>query len=81
MMLLAEQPERLIGRSCNFTAGHRVPSLGMLAPGLHAYLPVPAALGSLLYLKAATYKRAEKDVIRLQGDLRKQQGLYSCPPG
>ena len=77
MTLMAEQQERRFGRGSG--GGHRIPKTGLLAPGEHCYLPVLASLGALVYMKAEGYQRAAKDVIRVQGDLNKQQGLYTCP--
>lgn len=79
MTIIAEQQERLLGRGHRYTPGFQVPGTGMLEPGEHCYLPVPASLGALVYLKAAGYQRAEKDVIRIDENLRKQEGLYTCP--
>ncbi|CAD7705163.1 unnamed protein product [Ostreobium quekettii] len=78
MNLMAHQDRHTGLRRC-FGAGYRIPRTGHLEPGDFCYLPVPACMGALLYLKAAGYQRAEKDVIRIQGDLNQQQGLYTCP--
>lgn len=73
-------------RSRQMGTSMRVPNTGILKSEDHCYLPIHAALGAMLYLKASDgtsdFQRAEKDVIRLCAwgvDLKEQQGMYTCP--
>lgn len=66
----------------NNIVSKNVPRTGYLAPSKSCYLPIPATVGVLLYTKAANYKRAEKDIIRISPygeNIQQQQGLYTCP--
>lgn len=73
-------------RSKQMGTSMKVPSNGVLESEGHCYLPIQAALGAMLYLKASDgtsdFQRAEKDVIRLRAwgaELKEQQGMYTCP--
>ena len=60
-----------------------IPASGYLNPQSQCYLPLTTSSQVMLYLKVAGFRKAEKDVIRIEAagkKLKSQQGLCICPP-